>query len=375
MKQEKIVVCYPFVGDSIGGSHISTLILAESLPIDKYEYKIIVHQKGPLTEYLDTNKINYILAEHIEIVPTQGSIIRQVFCMFSLFKKIKQMLNVNNIDLVHTNDLRIHYTWVLASKLSSKKTLWHQRSAYDSRRNSIYTLFANKILTISSFCKNSFPVIMKQRAIRIYDPFIVDRNILDRSKIRNKLLKDIADKDSCYIIAFFGRFIYQKRPELFLKIAEILKKSSDKKFIFCMFGNLDNEQKDKVLRFAEEKRILELKVMGGKYPVEPWMHACDVVVAPAINEGLGRTLVEAQLLGIPVVATKNGGHLEVINHKVTGLLASPEDPQSFANEILWLLENPEKKENMISKAKDFSVKTFSVINHVKSITRIYEEVT
>ena len=50
---------------------------------------------------------------------------------------------------------------------------------------------------------------------------------------------------------------------------------------------------------ATPGRFIEL---GPRFPVEPWIAGFDVLVAPAVREGLGRTLVEAALAGTPVIA-------------------------------------------------------------------------
>ena len=40
-------VCFPFVGDSLGGSHMSTLLLIEGLAQSRYEPVLVVHEEGP----------------------------------------------------------------------------------------------------------------------------------------------------------------------------------------------------------------------------------------------------------------------------------------------------------------------------------------
>ena len=67
--------------------------------------------------------------------------------------------------------------------------------------------------------------------------------------------------------------------------------------------------------------------MGPHYPIGPWIAGCDVLVAPAVAEGSGRALVEAMLIGTPVVATNDGGHCEIINHGETGYLVPADNPE------------------------------------------------
>ena len=54
-------VCFPFVGDSLGGSHMSTLLLIEGLARSRYEPVLVVHEEGPLTAHLEARDIPFEL--------------------------------------------------------------------------------------------------------------------------------------------------------------------------------------------------------------------------------------------------------------------------------------------------------------------------
>jgi len=64
-----------------------------------------------------------------------------------------------------------------------------------------------------------------------------------------------------------------------------------------------------------------------------YMLADVVVSASSDPEGFGRTIVEAQAMGRPVVATDHGGSRETIEPGVTGWLVPPRDPATLAEAI------------------------------------------
>src|SRR5207245_7050962 len=60
----------------------------------------------------------------------------------------------------------------------------------------------------------------------------------------------------------------------------------------------------------------------------------DVVISASTDpEGFGRTIVEAQAMGRPVVATDHGGARETIVPTVTGWLAPPRDTDGLATAL------------------------------------------
>jgi len=61
--------------------------------------------------------------------------------------------------------------------------------------------------------------------------------------------------------------------------------------------------------------------------------ACDIFVLASRNEGMGRALVEAMALGIPVVASAVGGVPDLLEHGRAGLLVPPGDPAALAQAI------------------------------------------
>ena len=73
---------------------------------------------------------------------------------------------------------------------------------------------------------------------------------------------------------------------------------------------------------------------GYQEKVLEYMAAMDIYVQPSINEGMGRTLVEAQALGLPVVASAVCGIPDVIRDGKTGLLVPPANPQALAEAVL-----------------------------------------
>ena len=64
-----------------------------------------------------------------------------------------------------------------------------------------------------------------------------------------------------------------------------------------------------------------------------------VFCLPAEYEPFGMTVVEAMAVGLPVVATKNGGPQETTDGGRAGLLADPHDPQDIAAKLLSLLSD------------------------------------
>ena len=65
-----------------------------------------------------------------------------------------------------------------------------------------------------------------------------------------------------------------------------------------------------------------------------------IFINPALTEPFGLTLLEAAASGLPLVATENGGPVDIIGNCRNGLLVDPLDKPAIAKALLTILENP-----------------------------------
>lgn len=78
------------------------------------------------------------------------------------------------------------------------------------------------------------------------------------------------------------------------------------------------------------------------------------------NEGLPLTLVQAMLLGVPVVASNVGGVSDIVTHEETGLLVSgPDDIEGFVRAIEMLIESRELRRRLIHAGYNRAVEQHS----------------
>jgi len=73
--------------------------------------------------------------------------------------------------------------------------------------------------------------------------------------------------------------------------------------------------------------------------VLPFYRLFDVVVLPSRGEGLSQALLEAMALGLPVIASRAGGNVDLLRHGEDGLLVPPRDPAAFAAAVTRLLDD------------------------------------
>jgi glycosyltransferase involved in cell wall biosynthesis len=102
--------------------------------------------------------------------------------------------------------------------------------------------------------------------------------------------------------------------------------------------------------------------------------AFDVFVMPSLMEGLGLSVMEAQACGIPVVASRVGGLVDLIEEGVSGFLVESNDPTALANRIIEMLRNPDQAKKMALQARSKVEKYFSAEVMVQQTAGIYNRI-
>ena len=100
--------------------------------------------------------------------------------------------------------------------------------------------------------------------------------------------------------------------------------------------------------------------------------ACDVFCLSSHFEAFGLVALEAMRYGTAVVATREGGVGDFLEHEVNGLMFSPDDPVALASALVRLHREPALRERLARKGRQ-TVARFSIASVVDQHIRLYRE--
>ena len=98
-----------------------------------------------------------------------------------------------------------------------------------------------------------------------------------------------------------------------------------------------------------------------------------LVFASRTPESFGRVIIEAGACGVPVVATRVGGVVDILEDGKDGLLVPPTDPLAMSEAILRLLKDPPLAEAFSKRFREKVEKKYSLKEMIGKTIQVYQE--
>lgn len=184
------------------------------------------------------------------------------------------------------------------------------------------------------------------------------------------ILRNTLSVDKNVVINFTGRIVERKGVDVlinaFAKNKELLLSS-----ILIIVGNGPDENKVKnlVSKLGINNNV---RFIGHSSEVAKYYHASDIFVLPSYAEGMPNALLEAMACGLPVIASRIGGVVDVVEDGKSGILFEPGDVTGLASAMVRLLKDDELRHKIGAEARKRIVESFSIDGVADKYIKLYE---
>ena len=114
---------------------------------------------------------------------------------------------------------------------------------------------------------------------------------------------------------------------------------------------------------------------GFREDLDDYLACLDIVVHPALREGMGVAVLKAGAAGVPIVAFAAGGVREAVVNEETGLLVPAGDTDSLGGAIARLADDPALRQQLGSRARDHVSTHFSIDAMVQAHLSLYQTIS
>ena len=290
------------------------------------------------------------------------------------YQRLADLLRGVSVHLVHTNTLLAHLYGGLAARHLRLPCVWHHQDMVE--RDRLWGMFNWALRTGAAHLASH--VICVSRGVQA---------TLD-SRVASTVIYNALDDDwwqpeaavpqrTGHTVGFVGRIAYSKGLDTLVDaMTAVTKAVADVRF--DLVGNVPQAEASYSAHLKAKIREKQLNSVVRFLPYQNDLKALirswRLLVLPSRREAMGRVLIEAGALGIPVVATLVGGIPEVVQDGVTGLLVPPNNSQKLGDAIVKLLTHPDLALRMGQNAKALTRQVFSSEVTIGAVLDVYDQV-
>jgi glycosyltransferase involved in cell wall biosynthesis len=157
-------------------------------------------------------------------------------------------------------------------------------------------------------------------------------------------LKEAFGYSGRMLVLFSGRMVRRKGVEHLLEAwTRVIREHPEARLLLLGEGPL----LDDLRKMGAGLGIGDTAFIKGRVDNVPeHLRAADLFVLPSLQEGMPNALLEALACGLPAVATRIGGVVDIISREEDAVLVPPASPSGLADGINLLLSDPARREAM-----------------------------
>ncbi len=274
---------------------------------------------------------------------------------------LKSWVETYKLDVINAQSSKDRYITILARMFYGVKSpLFHTRRQYPMSaggflQRKFYVTGTDKIIVISEelkriFIQKGFPA---QHLHVIHNGIPAARFKQWSEEEVQRLREKFEIKPGDIVIGSISRL---KHQEQILQALAILNRPEIK----ILFVGITEGYFDSLCRELNLKN----KVMyGGAVKADVvlnYYRLLTVNVLASTMDGFGLVLLEAMAMGIPVVATRFGGIVDVVHHDVNGLLFNDGDIETLAGQLGFLVDHEPLRNHLITQGYKTAYEEFSI---------------
>jgi len=374
-------IIYVDKSSEIGGAETSLLMLIKHLNREVFEPVVVLPAEGALSRELEKLKVK------VFIVPLHNICLKWLnpWPYLTTVWRLVKVIHEEGAVLVHANDVAASQYGVVAAKLAGVPIVCHLRENLYNRRiiRRGFLDRADWLIANSHWSANTFRSFAGNRQkISVIHNYLDLQEFLGDENSGAAFRRRFGIPESSFLVGIVGRIFADKGHHILLQaVSKIRKENPD--ICVAIIGALRNSAncsylcdedfvsglRQMVFDSGMEKQVFFIE--GDKIDIVSAYRAFDVLAAPTFAESFGRTLIEAMAVNKPVIASKVGGIIEIVEDEITGMLFEPGDAEQLSAALRWLIREPALAEEMGRKGRERVEKMFSISDKAEKTQRIY----
>jgi glycosyltransferase involved in cell wall biosynthesis len=177
--------------------------------------------------------------------------------------------------------------------------------------------------------------------------------------------------EQLYYLVAVGRLVKRKGFEYLIESLQYLP--NEIQLLIIGDGPLEQELRNVAMQVGVSDRV---NLLGYQTRERIWeyLQVSDCFVLSSLHEGLGIVVQEAMCAGVPIVASDNGGQVDLIHNGRNGILVSPMNSQALSSAIKEIYSHPDTANEMGRNNKNDIIRCYMPVNREEYINLFHHGV-
>jgi glycosyltransferase involved in cell wall biosynthesis len=291
--------------------------------------------------------------------------------------RLARMLWLWQCDVVYTNTIMV-CVGALAAKVLQRPHIWHIHEFGFEDHGLVFDFGSRCSLWLMDrlsavWISNSQAVAAKfgrfssrARLTTVYQSVTLRPNVDDDG--------EVIEADARLRCVIVGSLHKGKRQEDAIRaVAELVRMGVDARLVLVGGGNPGYRMY--LMNLVRENALDDRVIFAGQVasPV-PSLRWANVALQCSLCEAFGRAVIEAMLMGLPVVGANSGGTRELISDGFNGLLYTPGDYRELAEKLKYLYERPIVAQRMGEDGRHWARPRFTQGRYGEEILNVLSQV-
>ncbi|MDX2229173.1 MAG: glycosyltransferase [Leptolyngbyaceae cyanobacterium bins.349] len=327
---------------------------------------------GPFRALLEQHEVPVqVLTQQSIQVQKDSSVWQGLFSLQRLIAPLMKIIELSKeFDLIYANTQKALVVGAIASLFSRRPLVYHLHDIVSlqhfSRSNQrVIVTLANQCAVLVIANSQASQAAFTQaggnaaKTTVIYNGF-APQHYLNAHQQRELLRRELNLSDR-FVIGHFSRLSPWKGQHILM---EALNQCSEN-VVALFVGDALFGEDDYVQQLHQQVQTLGLsdrvQFLGFRSDIPALMAACDLITHTSTEaEPFGRVIVEAMLCGTPVIASEDGGAIELVEHGQTGWLVPPAQPTQLAQQIQACQADPDQTMAIAQQAQQVASHRFCI---------------
>ena len=300
--------------------------------------------------------------------------------------RLAAILREHRVDVAHCHNWGGLVDTVLAAKLARMTPVLHTQHGLDygfsdapdhlrSRlRTVMKTLACQGVTKVATVSQEVAQMVTREWRVSPSRVSVVHNGVRvpapdEGVEIRSRWRRELGIEESDMLIGTVAVFRPVKDLHTMLEAMSLVAKETSRAKLVLMGAGPQKEDLEAAVARLGLQSVVHFP--GFRRDASQLLPALDVFVLSSLSEGISLALLEAMAAGVPSVATRVGGNLEILQPPGCGLLVPPRSPRDLADAILSLVNDPARRRELSTGGRRRVEQAFSLRRMIGAYESLY----